>query len=69
VKLAKMKTDFLVQFSKDTENTAAIHDYVAYAEIYYWLLERLHEDGRLPENWREEITKKFPLANAAERRY
>jgi hypothetical protein len=69
VELAKMKADFLVQYSKDTSNAAAIHDYVAYAEQYYWLLERLHNDGRLPDNWRDEIAKRFPLENAEQRRY
>jgi len=45
VELAKMKTDFLAQYSKDTNNAAAIHDYVAYAEIYYWLLIKLYDGG------------------------
>jgi len=69
VELAKMKTDFLIQYSKDTNNAAAIHDYVAYAEMYYWLLLKLHDDGCLPDNWRDEIAKKFPLEHAEDRRY
>ena len=69
VELAQIKTDFLVQLAKDTGQIPAIHDYVAYAEMYYWLLLKLRDDGRLPENWRDEVAKKFPLENAENRRY
>jgi hypothetical protein len=60
--LAKEKTDFLVSYSKDTQNTASIHDYVAYAEQYYWLAKHLHDDGCLPKNWRDEVAKRFPMS-------
>ncbi len=68
VELAKMKTDFLIQYSKDTHNAAAIHDYVALAEMYHWLLSKLHDDGCLPKNWREEVAKRFPLEQGEARR-
>ena len=69
IDLAKQKTGFLIQYSKDTQNAASIHDYVAYAEQYYWLLARLQRDGCLPKGWRDEIAKRFPLGQAEARRY
>lgn len=68
VELAKMKTDFLVTFARDTGAVPGIHDYVAYAEQYYWLLSRLHDEGRLPRNWRDEIAEKFPMEANPKRR-
>jgi hypothetical protein len=61
VELARLKTDLLVAYSKDTRQPAAIHDYVAYAEMYHWLLKGLYDDGGLPKGWRDEIKKRFPL--------
>jgi hypothetical protein len=68
MELAKAKTDLLIQYTKDTGNPASIHDYVVYAEMYYWLLKKLHDDGRLPENWRNEIGTRFPLRANDEKR-
>ena len=59
VELAKENRDFIMKAARDLNKDARIHDYVVYAEMYYWLLTELHNRGRLPENWRQEIKTKF----------
>jgi hypothetical protein len=59
VELAKANRDFIAMVADKTGQTAQISDYAVYAEMYCWLLTELHDKGRLPENWRQEIQKKF----------
>jgi len=59
VELAKANRDFVHAVAKDMGAGARIHDYVVYAEMYYWLLTELHDKGRLPANWRTDIKTKF----------
>src|SRR5262249_8605568 len=60
VELAKAKVDLLVVVGEKTANKPVSHDHAVYAEMYYWLLEQLHDEGRLPEDWRSQIEKSFP---------
>jgi len=59
VELAKGNRDFIAMVADKTGQSARISDYVVYAEMYYWLLTELHDKGSLPENWRQEIQRKF----------
>ncbi len=58
VELAKANRDFIAMVADKTGQTAQISDYAVYAEMYCWLLTELDENGKLPENWRQEIQKK-----------
>ena len=60
IELAKENREFLLRIAKETGATASLHDYAVYAEMYFWLLTELHDKGRLPPNWRQEIKTKFP---------
>jgi hypothetical protein len=60
VELAKANRDYMLQLGKDMGGGVTIHDYVPYAEMYSWLLTELHDKGRLPENWRQDIKVRFP---------
>jgi len=59
VELAKANRDFIRTVAKETGQRAQIHDYVAYAEMYYWLLTELQHNGRLPQDWRKQTKEKF----------
>jgi hypothetical protein len=59
VELAKANREFIAMAARNTGQPARIHDYVVYAEMYYWLLTKLHDKGSLPQNWRQEIKTKF----------
>jgi len=59
VELAQKKTEFLMKVAADTGATATLADYVVYAEMYYWLLSSLHENGKLPNGWREESKRRY----------
>jgi hypothetical protein len=61
VELAKANREFIRTVAKETGQGARIHDYVAYAEMYYWLLTELQNNGRLPQDWRKQIKEKFEL--------
>jgi len=61
VELAKANRDYTLQLGKDMGGDITIHDYIPYAEMYYWLLEELEGKGSLPKNWRQDIKHKFPL--------
>jgi hypothetical protein len=61
VELAKENREFIAKAAKETGQEATVHDYVVYAEMYYWLLKELHDRGRLPENWRQQIKTKFQI--------
>jgi hypothetical protein len=61
VELARENREFIAKAAKETGQAARIHDYVVYAEMYYWLLTGLHDEGKLPKNWRQEIKTKFEL--------
>jgi hypothetical protein len=61
VELARENREFIAKAAKETGQAALIHDYVVYAEMYYWLLTKLHDEGRLPDNWRQEIKNKFKI--------
>ena len=61
VELAQAKTEFLVNFEKDTGNTAFIADYVVYAEMYNWLLAELRDHRKLPDGWRVESKKRYGI--------
>ena len=61
VELAKENREFIVKAAKETRQEATVHDYVVYAEMYYWLLTELHDRGSLPKNWRQEIKTKFDI--------
>ena len=60
MELAKLNRDFVLRVAQDLGAHARIHDYAVYAEMYYWLINELYEEGRLPEDWRREIKRKFP---------
>lgn len=60
VELAKANRDYMLQLGKDMGGGVTIHDYAPYAEMYSWLPTELHDKGRLPKNWRQEINAKFP---------
>jgi hypothetical protein len=59
VALAQAKTEFLMKVAADTGATATLADYVVYAEMYYWLLSSLHQNGKLPDGWREESKRRY----------
>jgi hypothetical protein len=59
VELAKENREFVMRVAKELGTGARIHDYAVYAEMYFWLLTELHDKGRLPPNWREEMKTKF----------
>jgi len=59
LELAKANREFVAMVADKTGQTARIHDYVVYAEMYFWLLTELHDHGTLPEDWRERTTEKF----------
>src|SRR6266700_6051486 len=54
VQLAQTKVEFLMKVAEKTGLTGTLADYVVYAEMYYWLLSSLHQNGKLPDGWREE---------------
>jgi hypothetical protein len=53
LELAKVKLEFLMEYAKHTRKQTFVTDPAAYAEWYYGLLVKLHEDGKLPPNWGE----------------
>jgi hypothetical protein len=59
VELAKENREFVMRVAKELGAGARIHDSAVYAEMYFWLLTELHDKGRLPTNWRQEIKTKF----------
>jgi hypothetical protein len=59
VELAQTKTEFLMKVAEKTGATATLADYAVYAEMYYWLLSSLHENGKLPDGWREESKRRY----------
>ena len=59
LELAKANREFIAMAADKTGQTARISDYVVYAEMYYWLLTALNDNGRLPEDWRNQIKEKF----------
>ena len=59
VELAKANREFIAMVAEKTGQTARIHDYVVYAEMYYWLLSELQHTGKLPKDWRSDIKEKF----------
>jgi hypothetical protein len=60
MELAKANREFIAVVAEKTGQMATLHDYAVYAEMYYWLIAELHDNGRLPVNWRKEIAQKFP---------
>ncbi len=59
VQLAQTKVEFLMKVAEKTGLTATLADYVVYAEMYYWLLSSLHQNGKLPDGWREESKRRY----------
>ncbi len=59
VQLAQTKVEFLMKVAGNTGATATLADYVVYAEMYYWLLSSLHQNGKLPDGWREESKRRY----------
>src|SRR5437660_6070872 len=57
VELSQKKTEFLMKVAADCGATATLADYVVYAEMYYWLLDSLHKNGKL--GWRIESKKRY----------
>jgi hypothetical protein len=59
VQLAQTKVEFLMKVAENTRATATLADYGVYAEMYYWLLSSLHQNGKLPDGWREESKRRY----------
>lgn len=60
VELANAKIELMTKAADAAPGrTAYLADHVVYAEQSYWLLTELHDKGRLPPDWRDEIRQKF----------
>ena len=59
VQLAQTKVELLMKFAENTRGTVTLADYAIYAEMYYWLLSSLHQNGKLPDGWREESKRRY----------
>lgn len=60
LELATAKIDLLTKYAKETGRGVRIQDAAVYAERHYSLLDGLHRNGLLPENWRDD-DKQIPV--------